>query len=51
MIHIVCLRHVHAEDNKEEIRKASKGKVHNKIKVDGLETKNADRNQSQRKAI
>lgn len=32
-----------AQDNKQEIRKVSKGKVHNKIKVDGSETRNADK--------
>lgn len=51
MIHTGRLRHVHAQNNKQEIRKGSKGKVHNKIKVDGSETKNTDRNQSRRKAI
>lgn len=40
-----------AQDNKQEIRKVSKGKVHNNIKVDGSETRNADKNESLRKVI
>lgn len=40
-----------AQDNKQEIRKVSKGNVHNKIKVDGSETRNADKNESLRKVI
>lgn len=39
------------QDNKQEIRKVSKGKVHNKIKVDGSETRNADKNESLRNVI